>query len=73
MLYNSGFEQLVRTRLGAKTIPQNIFRMANDEDGSCKKLQELVEEQIKGVQKIPHMAPLHDGKLKKIEVMLVKQ
>ena len=47
MLYNEGFEQLIRQRLGATIMPQNIFRMANEEDGSMKKLQELVEESTK--------------------------
>jgi hypothetical protein len=47
MMYNAGFEQLIRQRLGAKIMPQNIFRMANEEDGSMKKLQELVEESTK--------------------------
>lgn len=51
MMYNSGFEQLIRQRLGSKIMPQNIFRMANEEDGSMKKLQELVEESTKNGSK----------------------
>ncbi len=47
MLYNTGFEQLIRQRLGAKIMPQNIFRMANEEDGSMKKLKDLVEDSTK--------------------------
>ena len=48
MLYNSGFEQLMHTRLGAKFMPSSIFKMANEEDDSGKKLQDLVEKQLKG-------------------------
>lgn len=55
-------------------MPQNIFRMANEEDGSMKKLQELVEDSTKnannnGGKPIDNAPPASSHK---IEVMLVK-
>jgi hypothetical protein len=42
--FNGPFEELIRNRLGLKIMPQNIFRLANEEDGSGNKLRSLVEE-----------------------------
>ena len=78
MLYNSGFEQLMHTRLGAKFMPSSIFKMANEEDDSGKKLQDLVEEQLKrpaagGQIKEKVAGHFYESKLSKIEITLIKQ
>jgi hypothetical protein len=70
---NAQFETMVNSRLGIKTLPTSIFKLATEEDDSCVKLKDLVNDFTKNNSSPKKMnEDKSNMKSGKIEIRLVK-